>query len=364
MTAMRRLLVRLHLWVGVASGLYIFVVCLTGAALVFRLDLQRARNPHLFTPRASGLLADPVTVMERVSRAYPDHRLSGVEAPTSRRPTYLAYVTRGREFVTVLIDPVSVEILGELPNDPLVASVQRLHFDLMAGRTGRTVNGIGALCILVMCASGCVIWWPGRTHVMRGFLVDVRRDTKRVIWEFHRAMGIWSVAFLALFALTGLSLVFPAPFRNAVNAISPITGTRAPSSSPAAADAVPPTWASLIARARQERPGQHVARVIAPANDRAAFLVQFSSRSPTPAGSDLSSVYFDQYSGAILTAAQPTRTAGDLVVAWTVPLHVGAFGGEPLRWIWFAFGLAPPLLFATGMTMWWTRVVRPRLAGS
>lgn len=361
---MRRLLVQVHLWVGVASGLYIFVVCLTGAALVFRLDLQRARNPHLFTPRASGLLADPVTVMERVSRAYPDHRLSGVEAPTSRRPTYLAYVTRGREFVTVLVDPVSVEILGELPNDPLVASVQRLHFDLMAGRTGRTVNGIGAVCILVMCASGCVIWWPGRKHVMRGFLVDVRRDTKRVIWELHRAMGIWSVAFLALFALTGLSLVFPAPFRNAVNAISPITGTRAPSSSPAAPDAVPPTWASLIARARQERPGHHVARVIAPANDRAAFLVQFSSRSPTPAGSDLSSVYFDQYSGAILAAAQPTRTAGDLVVAWTVPLHVGAFGGEPLRWIWFAFGLAPLLLFVTGMTTWWTRVVRPRLAGS
>ncbi len=68
MTAMRRLLVQVHLWVGVASGLYIVVVCLTGAALVFRIDLQRARNPHLFTPRASGLLADPVRVMERVSR--------------------------------------------------------------------------------------------------------------------------------------------------------------------------------------------------------------------------------------------------------------------------------------------------------
>ena len=173
---MRRLLVQVHLWVGVASGLYIVVVCLTGAALVFRIDLQRARHPHLFTPRASGLLADPVRVMERVSRAYPDHRLSGVEAPTSRRPTYLAYVTRGREFVTVLIDPVSVEILGELPNDPLVESIQRLHFDLMAGRTGRTLNGIGAVCILVMCATGCVIWWPGRKHWLRGFLVDVRRD--------------------------------------------------------------------------------------------------------------------------------------------------------------------------------------------
>ena len=358
MTVMRRLLVQVHLWVGVASGLYICVVCLTGAALVFRIDLQRARNPNLFTPRASGLLADPVRVMESVSRAYPDHRLSGVEAPTSRRPTFLAYVTRGREFVTVLIDPVSVEILGELPNDPLIASIQRLHFDLMAGRTGRTVNGIGAACILVMCATGCVIWWPGRKHWMRGFVVDMRRDPKRLIWELHRAMGIWSVACLALFALTGLSLVFPTPFRAAVNAISPITVTRAPVSSAPVPGAVRPTWAALIARARQEQPGQHVARVVTPAHDGAAFLVQFSSRSPTPAGSELSSVYFDQYSGNLLTAPRSTRTTGDLVMAWTVPLHVGGFAGEPLRWMWFAFGVAPALLFVTCITTWWTRVVR------
>ena len=30
---MRRLVFRLHMWVGIASGLYIVVVCLTGAAL-------------------------------------------------------------------------------------------------------------------------------------------------------------------------------------------------------------------------------------------------------------------------------------------------------------------------------------------
>ena len=54
----------------------------------------------------------------------------------------------------------------------MVGSIQRLHFDLMAGRTGRTVNGIGAACMLVMCATGVVIWWPGRKHWWRGFLVD------------------------------------------------------------------------------------------------------------------------------------------------------------------------------------------------
>src|SRR5215211_458601 len=108
----RRWLVRIHLWVGVASGLYILTVCLTGAALVFRIDMQKARHPDLFTASGTGPPADPVQVMDSVSRTYPAYRLSGVEAPTSRRPTYLAYVIREREFRTVLVNPFDARVLG------------------------------------------------------------------------------------------------------------------------------------------------------------------------------------------------------------------------------------------------------------
>ena len=158
---MRRLLFQVHLWLGVLLGLYVVVVCVSGAVLVFRIDLQRALDPHLFTPGAAGPLADPVAVMESVSRAYPQHGLSGVEAPTTRRPVYLAYVTKGVEFRTVLIDPVSAVVLGDLPERAVVRALQDLHYNLLGGRTGRTINGVGALAILVLCATGLVVWWPG-----------------------------------------------------------------------------------------------------------------------------------------------------------------------------------------------------------
>jgi uncharacterized iron-regulated membrane protein len=359
----RRFLFLVHRWVGVAIGLYISLVCLTGAALVFRIDMQRARHPHLFTPGTQGPLVDPVDVLERVRHAYPGHRLSGVEAPTSRRPTYLAYATRDRDVLTVLIDPATAAILGELPEDGLVQSIQQLHFNLMGGGTGRTLNGIGAGFILVMCVTGVVLWWPGRRHWPRGFVGDVGRDTRRVIWELHRATGAWTVGFLALFAITGLSLAFPSGFRSAVNAVSPITVRQAPVSSAADVNGSRPAWREMIARARQARPAEHVARVVLPFNERAPFLVMFSTRSPTPAGSGLSPVYLDQFSGELLGAgAWSAPTAGDLIMSWTTPLHVGGFGGAAIRWVWFVFGVAPSLLFVTGVTMWWTRVDRPRSA--
>ena len=159
---MRRVLFQVHRWVGLIAGVYVLVISVTGAALVFRIDLQRAMHPHLFTPRTAGALADPVTIMESVSRAYPGHSLSGVDAPTTARPTYLAYVTTPGQFATVLIDPVSAEVLGELPENSMVRTLQDLHYDLLAGRTGRTVNGVGAAAVLVMGITGACIWWPGR----------------------------------------------------------------------------------------------------------------------------------------------------------------------------------------------------------
>jgi uncharacterized iron-regulated membrane protein len=359
---LRRVLFQLHLWVGVLAGLYIFIVSVTGAALVFRIDMQRALHPHLFTPGV-GTPADAATILDRVRDAFPHARVSGIDAPTTLRPTYLAYVVNDDGFETLLVDPVSGRVLGELPDTSVVRTIQDLHFNLLAGRTGRVVNGIGAMLLLVLCLTGVVIWWPGTSTWRRGVLVDFRRPWKRVTRELHMATGFWMAIVLIMWAVTGIYFAFPSQFRAAVNYISPLTITTTPQSNPTGAGGSRPTWRALIAAARNEVPARHVARVVLPANHNAAVLVMFSDATPTPAGGALTSVYLDQYTGAVLGTSRPASgSTGDAIVAWIVPLHIGNFGGDALRAAWLILGLSPALLVVTGLTMWWTRVVRPRWA--
>jgi uncharacterized iron-regulated membrane protein len=40
-------------------------------------------------------------------------------------------------------------------------------------------------------------------------------------------------------------------------------------------------------------------------------------------------------------------------------IHVGDFGGWPVKALWVALGLVPPALFVTGAIMWWHRVLQP-----
>jgi len=356
----RRVVFQVHLWIGVITGLYIAVVCTTGAALVFRIDMQRALHPHLFTPNASGPPAHPADIIESVKRAFPDERVSGVDAPTSGRPTYLAYSSQGSRFRTLLLDPVSGELLGELHETSFVRTLQDLHFDLLAGRRGRVVNGIGGLLLLTMSLTGIVIWWPGRAAVWRSVRVDFSRSWKRINWDLHNAIGFWTAILIAMWAVTGVYFAFPAAFRAAVNRISPITVARTPQSN-LDAHAQAPTWRALIDAARRLAPaGHHVARVVLPSTPSAPFLVMFSDVTPTPPGAALTSLYLDQYTGALLTSPGAETSVGDAIMAWVAPLHVGNFAGDGVRVLWMLCGLAPPLLFVTGFTMWWTRVVRPR----
>ena len=358
---LRKALFQIHLWTGVAVGLYLVVVCVTGSALVFRIYMQRATFPHLFTA-AAGEPADAATVLERLKDAFPNDRISGIDAPTSARPTTLAYVVRGETFLTILLEPTTGRVLGELPERSIVRTIQELHFDLLGGRTGRMINGAGAVLLLLLCATGLVIWWPGIATWRRGFTIDFRRSWRRVIWELHSAVGIWTVALIAMWAATGVYFVWPSQFRNAVNAISPLTVATAPASNAAGASGSRPSWHELIDRAQQRAPGQYIQRVVLPSSETGTFLVMFSPVRPAPAGREaLTPVYLDQYTGDVLIEQRRQgRSAGDTIMDWVAPLHVGSFGGNAIRTAWLILGVAPPLLFVTGFIMWWSRVVRPR----
>lgn len=359
-TATRRALFQIHLWLGISLCLYVTVVCVSGAALLFRIDFQRAAHPDLFTPASQGPLTEAATVLEEVRGAYPDSRVLGVAAPTTARPTYLAYIRRDGKLGTIFLDPVTAEILGELPDRSPMRVVQDLHFSLLAGKTGEKAHGIAAVCLLGMCLTGLFLWWSGPDKWRRRLLVNFSRTWSRVLRDLHYAIGIWTVAWLAMWSVSGLYLLYPEPFHAAVNVVSPLAVSRAPQSTPPDANFVePPAPRALIDGARSAVAADlFVAHVSLPSTDSDAFLVLFSKRSPTPVADDLTRVYLDQYSGRVLDTTRSSRGVGDLILGSMVPLHMATFGGRGVKAVWALFGLAPAFLAATGFLLWWKRVVR------
>jgi uncharacterized iron-regulated membrane protein len=356
----RRGLLFIHRWAGLTIGAYALAIGLSGSLLVFRQDLQAWRYPQFFagTPSPTAA-ADVAAISASLGTSYSGYTISGFDWPTYRRGTFLAYVVRGTEFKTVFVDPSSGRVIGEMPYD-WIRWVQDLHFTLLAGEIGALANGIGAAFLLLMCVTGVVIWWPGLARWLRHLRVSVARGWRRAVWELHGAIGIWAWLWLTMWALTGVYFSFSQPFREAVNAISPLTVVRAPESAPASvgsATAIPET---LLQRALEATPDARPARLVMPFGDRGTFQVVLAREVHGDWDTtDEVTFYFDRYSGReLLRRDHRERTAGDALMSWIGPVHVGSLWGLPFKLVWASLGLAFPLLFMTGVVIWTTRAGR------
>ena len=92
----------------------------------------------------------------------------------------------------------------------LVSKLLDLHDNLLAGPTGRKVNGVGALAVLVLAVTGLVIWWPGIKTWRRSLTLHRGVGWKRLIWELHSMIGFWSFGFILIFVVSGIYLAIPA----------------------------------------------------------------------------------------------------------------------------------------------------------
>ena len=77
---MRRVFYEAHLWLGILSGLVLFVVCLSGAIYVFRPDVEMALEPEKYyvTPKKDAVPMPVDELIAKIEQARKEDRVSSV----------------------------------------------------------------------------------------------------------------------------------------------------------------------------------------------------------------------------------------------------------------------------------------------
>jgi len=221
----RKALFQIHLWVGIGVGLYMLMISLSGSAIVFRREIARAlwQLPAV-TP--SGPIMSAEQLSAAVKKLYPRQTVVAITIDSPDRAAVVVMARnaspgeRRRERV---FDPYTGKDLGAVsPEEPrLLSWLVSLHDDLLADRTGRAVNGIGAILLLVLCVSGAVIWWQGSSRWARGMTIRWSAGWPRFNWDLHSALGFWMFLLVLMWAVTGSYLTFPSLWTVPIDAIRP-----------------------------------------------------------------------------------------------------------------------------------------------
>jgi uncharacterized iron-regulated membrane protein len=223
--SLRKAMFQLHLWSGLLLGLYVVLVSVTGSVLVYRNELYRAatRDPIIVT--GSGVRLTDAQLMRAAKRAYPGYGIFNLSRGRNPDQAVSISLRDGAQRKNRLFNPYTAEDLGDsVPRGIwMVSKLLELHDDLLGGPTGRSINGIGALLLVVLSMTGIVVWWPGIRTWRRSLTVPRNVGSQRLIWGLHSAIGFWTFAFILLFAVSGVYLGNPERFQDIADRIEPLT---------------------------------------------------------------------------------------------------------------------------------------------
>ncbi|MDH4764972.1 sulfite reductase (NADPH) flavoprotein alpha-component [Pseudomonas oryzihabitans] len=201
----RRGLFQLHSLLGLAAGLVLVVLGVTGALYSFQLELLELLNPP---PTAATPDRRPLTLPEVRQRLLaPGQELSFVSSMAGEGYGLLGLAPvkgQGRGEVQ-LFDRYTGEVLTAPRGQGFFRLILDLHRSLALGPVGKALTGAATLILLVLCLSGLYLRWPRQVRRWRTWLtLDWRRQGRSFHWDLHAVAGTWCLLLYLLAALTGL----------------------------------------------------------------------------------------------------------------------------------------------------------------
>lgn len=355
----RRIALALHLWTGLAFGAWFALLGLTGSALVFYVELDRALDPRIRLARSVQATPSPGAIEHVLRAAFPERdgpwRIELPLAPglpvTARyyRPVERA----GRHFAPLLVtlEPDTLAVTStRFWGDTPMTWLFDLHYTLLLGKTGLLLVGLAGCAIAAMLVSGICLWWPSRARLRAALRIVPRPGLVRRTYDLHNAGGIYASAVLLVLALTGSALAFPDGARALIAPGTDLPASHARPHGPAA-PALPLDEAVAIARRRF--PGAEVRWIETSGARGTPIAVRLHQAGEPSLRFPQTRIWIDPADGAVLALHDPHgSTTAARLLDWMHPLHNGEAFGLCGRLLVLAAGFVPLLLVATGLYRW------------
>jgi len=351
----------IHSWVGIVCGLALFIAFYAGAITMFEAPLNRwASAPAVFEKHTP--LEQTPELIEKVLAEYPqvaDRYEVTLDAGLADRPARVMWNVGPRGAATTyyaeLDDDGSLQVHSEGPSavGQLVDDLHRQVGILLDHDLVMPLVGIISLMYFVALVSGVIVLLP--TLVKDLFILRVGKNLKRMWLDFHNALGLFSLPFHIIMALTAVAFALHDQFYATQWALLEKNGRpEAHEESPVHQEALAPQ--QIVTRLREQAP--EFTPLYLQFHYEEAHGLELLVSGTNPRHGSRAPHYgiaaVDPYTGDLTeTGYMPGEQDGWFATLTSFfSLHFGNFGGSPIRWGYLLLGLAGAVLFYTGNLLW------------
>lgn len=366
---------RLHLWLGLASGIIVLIVSITGCLFVFQKEISETiwREKYFVIPPEVSV-QQPLSRMQKTAQAVlgPDKPINDIT--TYRDPgrswefmaynindTALGYFGSVGYYESVFINPYTGEVTGTRDYKyDFFSIVKSIHWSLLLNtKYGQPIVGWSTLIFVLMLITGLVLWWPKKwTKALRNrsFKIKWKAGFKRVNYDLHNVPGFYTLIPALIISMTGLVWAFTwfedMVYAAAAGTTKPPVQVNVKAVDSTRADDQPMSLAYW--GTRKQLPEAQRLLMIPPAEKGGIIYAYGYKDDETYYGSD--ALRFDGYSGRLLYRRNNSeKNRGEKLIEMNYDIHVGAIGGLVGKIIAFIAALICASLPVTGFIIWWGR---------
>ena len=217
LNVLRRILFWSHLICGVAAGIVILIMCVTGVALTYQKEMQWwADTRHYRAVPPAGAIRASVDEVLAAVRAVDESATPTTIAWRAEAEAPAAVVAGTRTFY---VNPYSAVVYGEGTGQGMrqfFTTMTNWHrYVAMSGDarpTGKAITGSANLMFLFIVLSGMYLWWPkslkwSQIRSVTWFRGGVRGKARDFNW--HNTIGFWSAVPLAVVVYSATVISYP-----------------------------------------------------------------------------------------------------------------------------------------------------------
>ena len=358
---------RIHLWLGLSSGLIVCFLGITGCILAFQREIEDNSQPYRFVEQQQKAFLPPSQLKAIAEKELPGKHVHAVMYEGREKAAQAIFFQFEPEsyYHHVYLNPYDGTVLKTKDMDKdFFRTIITGHFYLwLPPHIGQPIVATATLLFVIMLITGLILWWPrNKAASKQRFSIKWNARWRRKNYDLHNVLGFYATWVAIILALTGLVWGFQW-FANSLHTVTggekslvytePLSDTAKENIS-RQQPAIDMVWQKMNAlypnaEAIEVHPPETKASPIAAnANPDGDTYWQIDYR------------YFDQYSFKELSVDHVygrfnDLATGDKIIRMNYDIHTGAIIGLPGKILMFCASLIVASLPVTGFYIWWGR---------
>lgn len=201
----------IHLYLGLITGIVVFIVSITGCCWVFQSEIKSIIEEEIKVAPQNQPKLSPTQAKSISEEIIPDKKIHGIQYSNdpSEPLEIVFYEAEPLFYQSLLLNPYTGAQLAQINHrDGFFSFVLDGHLYLWLPRfIGKHIVGYGTLIFLFSVITGVVLWWPKKKkNRKQRFKLDWNEKTrwKRKNFDLHTVLGFYASALALVFAVTGL----------------------------------------------------------------------------------------------------------------------------------------------------------------